>query len=162
MAMRAQQEKTSVRYYVSDDNQITINCPSCGAVTETDVSKFKDIKREIKVKCKCKKIFSCSLEFRKHYRKMVKLAGEYLNLSSKERDIMVVTDISLGGVSFRTIEQHTINKGELLNLTFKLNDKKKTEIKIQAKAMSVSDYNVGAKFHGPHPYKKDLTFYFMS
>ncbi len=160
--MSAQQEKKTVRYFVSDDNRITLNCPNCGTVTETNVSKFKEIKREIKIRCKCKKIFSCLLEFRKHYRKRVKLAGEYVNLRNKESDVMVVSDISLGGISFRTIKQHTIKKGDDLTLTFKLDDKKKTEIRIQAKVMSIYNYNVGTKFLGPHPYKKDLTFYFMS
>ena len=160
--MGAQKDSLSIKCYVSDDNRITLNCPNCGAVTATDVSNFKGIKNQIKVRCKCKEIFTCFLEFRKHYRKKVKIGGEYVNLRNKQSDLMTVNDISLGGIGFSSMTRHAIRVGDDLRLKFRLDDKKRTEIQLEARVKSVRDYNVGAQFHEPHQYKKDLSFYFMN
>ena len=119
MRNEAQKEYYPIRCYVGNDNRITLNCPNCNTFTPVDISNFKD-KREIKVRCKCKKILKCFLEFRKHHRKKVKLPGEYLNIRNKESDLIFVNNISPGGIEFCSISKHTIRAGDELILTFKL------------------------------------------
>ena len=157
----AQKEFYSIKCYVSDDNHITLNCPNCNTVTPLDVSNFKE-KREIKVRCKCKKILKCLLEYRKHHRKKVKLPGEYMNIRDKKNDLMFVNNISPGGIEFASISKHTIRAGDELILTFKLDDKKNTEIKLNCTVKSVRDNDIGVQFQDASQYKKDLRFYFMS
>ena len=64
------------KYYVDENNQTIIICHKCGLSKNLDVSKFKDTHKKLKAKCKCGENFRLNLDFRRHYRKKVQLAGE--------------------------------------------------------------------------------------
>jgi len=62
--------------YVNDTRQTTIICPNCGFAKNFDATKYKNMNQRLKARCKCGEMFGFILEFRKHYRKKVKLPGE--------------------------------------------------------------------------------------
>ena len=66
------------KVYVDENNRALIICPKCGFEKNIDARKFRNTKNMIKGKCKCKEAFQFVIENRKHYRKNVSLAGEYI------------------------------------------------------------------------------------
>ena len=65
--------------YVYDDNQATIICDKCGFWKNIDTANFKNTKKRLKAKCKCGEAFKFRIEFRKNYRKNVRLSREYIS-----------------------------------------------------------------------------------
>jgi len=149
------------KVYVDDTRHITIVCPKCGFSTRIDVTNLMD-KKKINAKCKCTEIFQFTLEFRKHYRKDVKLPGEYVVQKSGERGEIVVENLSLGGIQFITLRQHKISTGDSLALKFKLDNPARTEISRSARVIWVGDRSVGVQYVGPKLFEKDLGFYLRS
>ncbi len=72
--------------YVNDTNQATIICPSCGFTKKIDTTKFRNTQKRVKAKCKCGEVFQVTFEFRKHYRKNVRLPGEYIVQGKAEKE----------------------------------------------------------------------------
>ncbi len=147
------------KVYVDDTKHITIVCPKCGFTTRIDITKLKKSKNILKAKCKCSEVFQFTLEFRKHYRKTVRLPGEYTAQKSGEKGEIIVENISLGGIQFVTIRPHQISTDDTLELKFKLDNPTKTEIQRSTKVVWIWDRNVGVQYIGPKLFEKDLGFY---
>ena len=146
-------------FYVDDANQVTVICPKCGFAKQIDTTKFKNTQKRIKAKCKCNEVFSFTIEFRKQYRKIVKLPGEYHVPESRERGEIITEDLSLGGVRFVTVNQHRMATNNIVTLKFRLNNPAQTEIERSAKIIWIKGNNVGAMFIGQKSFERDLAFY---
>jgi hypothetical protein len=147
------------KFYVNDANQTTIVCPKCGFAKTIDTTNYKETKKQLKANCKCGEAFKFTLEFRKHYRKDVRLSGEYSIPRSREKGEIVVHNLSLSGVQFTCFRPHKILPGDTLELKFNLDNSARTEIRRSSKVMWVRDYDVGAQFIGPKSFERDLSFY---
>jgi hypothetical protein len=150
------------KVYVDDTKQITIVCPKCGFTTSINISNLTDKKKKLKAKCKCREVFEFTLEFRKHYRKDVRLPGEYVVQKSGEKGEIIVENLSLGGIQFATLRRHQISTDDALELKFKLDNSMRTEIRRSAKVVWVGDRSVGVQYVGPKLFEKDLGFYLRS
>ena len=126
---------------------------------KTNVFKFKDTHKRLKAKCKCGEIFRVELEFRRYYRKEVRLAGEYFFQEKDERGDILIEDISMTGIRFSTLKPHNISKDDTVELKFTLNNQRKTEIQTLVKTKWIKDRNVGAQFINLKHFKQDLVFY---
>jgi len=62
--------------YVNDPSQTTIICPKYGFAKNFHATNYKNMNQRLKARRKCGEMFGFILEFRKHYRKKVKLPGE--------------------------------------------------------------------------------------
>jgi two-component system cell cycle response regulator len=93
--------------------------------------------------------------------KKVSLLGTFVNFTKKNHGDLTIKRISTKGVSFETATGHAIEKEDLLNLVFNLDDTKKTQIKRQISIQTVDHHYYEATFYNPPPYDKDLGFYFM-
>jgi PilZ domain len=98
-------------------------------------------------------------DFRKYYRKEVKLPGGYTLKGKKERGEILVEDISMTGVGFSTIRAHHISGKETVELKFTLDNTKRTEIRTPVKIRWIADRHVGAEFIDLDRFKQDLVFY---
>ena len=147
------------KVYVDDANQATIICPKCGLKKNIDVTDFKDTHKKLKAKCRCGEVFPLTLEFRKHYRKKVRLHGEYLIQGKNEKGAINIEDISLGGIRFASLEPHYISRNDTVELKFTLDNQKRTQIQGLVKIAWMIDRNVGAEFINPKSLEKDLGFY---
>lgn len=148
-----------MKFYVDDANQATVICPKCGFAKQMDATKLKDTQKKLKARCKCGEIFKFTLEFRKCYRKNVRLPGEYHIQESGEKDEIIVENLSLSGIQFETLNQHRMSTNNLVTLKFRLDNSGRTEIHRSAKVMWVKGHNVGAEFIGPKLSERDLAFY---
>jgi hypothetical protein len=147
------------KFYVNDTNQTTIICPKCGFTKTIDTTNYKETQKSLKANCKCGEAFKFTLEFRKHYRKDVRLPGEYTIRQSGEKGEVMIQNLSLSGIQFTSFRPHNILADDALELKFNLDNPARTEIRRFAKAMWVKDRDVGAQYIEPKSFERDLSFY---
>ena len=147
------------KVYVDDTNQATIICPKCGFEKNVDVTDFKDTKKKLKAKCKCGETHRFTIEFRKKYRKDVRLPGEYIIQEKGEKGEIIIRALSLTGIRFESMRPHQISAGDMLEMKFILDNPMKSEISKLAKVIWVKDRVVGANFSETELYAKVLGFY---
>jgi uncharacterized Zn finger protein len=147
------------KVYVGYTNQVKLICPNCGFETNKNVFKFKDTPKRLKAKCKCGEIFRFTLDFRKYYRKNVRLTGEYSILGKDEKGVVVIEDISASGIRFASLEPHDISRNDIVELKFSLDDPQRTQILTIIKIKWTVDRNVGAQFDDPKSIETELGFY---
>jgi hypothetical protein len=148
-------------FYVDEDENATLLCPVCRFEKTLDVKSFRGSKNSLRVKCKCGAVFKGLFEYRKTYRKRVKLEGRYAVLTREEHGPILVEDLSLGGVNFVAPEQHGVKVGELLELVFTLDNPWATRITKQVETTSVEERRIGAKFCKAYERDPDLGLYLM-
>ena len=147
------------KIYVDHTNKAAIICPKCGLEKNIDVANFKNTHKKLKAKCRCGEIFRFTLEYRKHYRKKVLLAGEYVVQGKDERGEIIIEDISASGIRFASLKPHYISRNDTVELKFTLDNQKRTQIQGLVKIAWMIDRNVGAEFINPKSLEKDLGFY---
>jgi hypothetical protein len=145
--------------YVDDTNQATIICPKCGFTKNIDATNFKNTHKKRKVKCKCGEFFQITIEFRKHFRKNIRLPGEYIIQRKGEKGEIIIRELSLGGIRFESLRPHQISLNDTLEIKFKLNNQMRSEINKLVRVIWVKDRIVGAQFSESKLYEKDLGFY---
>jgi hypothetical protein len=150
------------KFYVNDTNQTTIVCPKCGFAKAIDTTNYKKTQKRLKANCKCGEIFKFTLEFRKHYRKDVRLPGEYTIRQSGEKGEIMVLNLSLGGIQFTCFRPHRILTDDTIELKFNLDNPARTEIRRSAKVMWVRDRDVGVQYVESKSFERDLSFYLRS
>jgi hypothetical protein len=153
------EDNSMTKFYVNDTNQVTIVCPKCGFAKAIDATNFKKTQKSLKANCKCGEAFKFTLEFRKHYRKDVRLPGEYTVRQSGEKGEVMIQNLSLGGLQFTSFRPHNILTDDALELKFILDNPARTEIRRFAKVMWVKDRDVGAQYIEPKSFERDLSFY---
>jgi transcription elongation factor Elf1 len=148
--------------FVREDGTTVLKCPFCRHARTVSVQQIKDKKKVIKVKCSCQKSYSVSLELRKLYRKNAALNGKYVNLSqNNESGMMIVKDVSMGGIGFEAVGGSRIAKGHELEVTFTLDDTHSSVIKKLVVVRIARNKFVGCEFVHAHEYDKALGFYLM-
>ena len=148
--------------FVREDGTAVLKCPFCRHARTVSVEKIKDKKKVIKVKCSCQKSYSVSLELRKMYRKDTSIRGSYVNLSQKnESGIMIVKDVSMGGIGFQAVGGNRIKNEDELEVTFTLDDTHSSVIKKQVVVRIVKDQFVGCEYLHAQEYDKALGFYLL-
>ena len=152
-------DKLIKKVYVDDTNQATIICPKCGFEKNIDVTNFKNTQKKLIAKCRCSEVFRLTLEFRKHYRKKVRLHGEYFVQGRDEKGEIIIEDISAGGVRFASLKPHYISRSDTVELKFTLDNSMRTEIHKLVKIKWIIDCNVGAQYIDQKSLEKDLGYY---
>ena len=147
------------RMYAGATNHVTVICPKCGLKKNINVFKYKDTHKRLKAKCKCGEIFRLSLEFRRFYRKIVRLTGEYFAQERDEKGEVLIKDISMTGINFEASKPHNIAKHDTVEVKFTLDNPDKTELDTLVKIMWAKDLNVGGHFIDQVRYKQDLVIY---
>jgi len=147
------------KFYADHTDQATIICPKCGLERNMDVTKFKETHKRLKARCRCGEVFRFTLEYRRHYRKKVRLAGEYVVQGKDERGEVIIEDISASGIRFASLKPHFISRNDIVELKFTLDNPMKTQIQELVKIRWIIDRNIGAEFMNPKSLEKDLGFY---
>ena len=146
----------TVNVFVNQDNTATFICPRCEKSKTVRITKHKERKKAVRVKCSC----ACGntniavLERRRHYRKTTHFRGIYLQLvSGREvgKGIMTVKDISHSGLKLRIDTDRKINVGERLITEFRLDDPQKTLIRKEVIIKAKNGHILGVEFCGIDP-----------
>ena len=150
--------------YVDVDGKVTLICPACSVPKSTSVASFKGKCHFLKVRCPCGNVFRVQLDFRQQHRKTTDLQGVYVCVKPPGLGggRMTVKDISRGGVGIEVIESHNLQVGCILEITFNLDDRKKTQIKKKTVVRSITDNFIGCQFTDEELYEKEIGFYLIS
>jgi hypothetical protein len=148
-------------FYADEKDQATITCPKCSFIRTISALPYKDVKRALKVGCKCGNKFLCRIEYRKYFRKKVNLAGEYGNPKTGEHGDMLVADLSMKGIGFPPVQPHQLKPEDTVIVTFKLDDRNKSEVKRKTTVRAVKGSFIGAEFVEGQPINRELNFYLM-
>jgi hypothetical protein len=149
---------------VKEGNTAIATCPSCRKIRKLSVGKYKKQgKRHLKIKCSCKELYDVFLEFRRYPRKPIKLIGKSFNLSKrKERQDIIVRNISLGGIGFLPFTKHRTEMYDQLVVSFELDDANHTPIDAQVTVRVADENYVGCEFNSNDRFKQNLGFYLIS
>ena len=148
-----------VKIFVDNAKIARIICHKCGLNKNIEVTKFKDTHKKLKAKCRCGAVFQFTLEFRKHYRKKVRLVGEYFFQKKAKRGNVIIENISATGIRFSTLNPHNFFKDDTIELKFTLDNSMRTEIQGLVKIIWVNDRNVGVQYINPRYFTSKLGFY---
>jgi hypothetical protein len=148
---------------VKEGDVANITCPICLKTKQLSVARYKEIrKRELRIKCSCDNLFCLCLEYRKHPRKSVRLLGHSTNLSKhRERQDIIIKNISLGGIGFSTFNEHRTQKDDQMHVSFELDDCNNSQINSEAIVRSMSKDHVGCEFNTTEKFKTPLGFYLL-
>ena len=100
-------------------------------------------------------------ERRQYYRKDVQLAGSFTNGETGESGDFLVENVSLNGLGFTTLLGNRLSKNDLITVSFRLDDARRSEITRVARVRYMSDRYVGCQFTDQKSYDTDLGFYLM-
>ena len=148
---------------VKESDVAIISCPFCRETKKMSVGKYRETgKRQLKVKCSCNKIFEISLECRRHDRKITKILGKSINLSShREMQDIIIENISSSGIGFCPSKKHKTRKDDRLQVSFLLNDIQQTLINTHVTVQSATSEYVGCEFNSTEKFKTSLGFYLI-
>jgi hypothetical protein len=92
--------------------------------------------------------------FRQHNRKNASLRGVYLKTTEENAtdNEMIVENLSVGGIGFRTRGPHFVRESEILHVAFILADVNRTVVTRRVMVRHVHDRYVGAEFCEPDDY----------
>ncbi len=144
------------KVYIGNNDMATFKCPACNKTKTTNVSRYKSIKKAVRVKlnCPCGHSYTVLLERRKHIRKNLQLPGALVTLKDGKRGAMVITDLSRSGVHIKLNIKTDINVGDKLMLEFTLDDTQRSQITKEVIVRSIRDLDIGAEFISKDHYDK--------
>ena len=148
-------------FTVDTENNAEVQCPECGLSRSINVEGFRYSREVFTFHCPCGCEFRGTFDFRSGWIRRVTLTGEYHNPRSDDSDQMQVQVLSMDGLNFRTPSRHDIARGDLINLSFRLDNVMSTEIRRQARVINITESGIEAEFHNRPPYDPDLGFYLM-
>ena len=150
----------TVKVFVGKGGQAGITCPYCQKHHLVSVEKFKGAKRIFVTKCSCQERFKIELNLRQFHRKAVELTGKFLNVSTRSSKwyAMMVIDLSLNGIGFKTMGSTDIEEGHQLRVQFTLDNKRATEIEREVTVVNIRKNHYGCQFLHKD-YEKELGFY---
>jgi len=142
------------RIYLTKSGTAGIACPECGKNRQMDVSKYRDIQKEVKLKCtcKCKHTFSVTLERRQQVRKKVLLTGGVL-LNQKQYPVDII-NISRIGLRIKTKGRLDISLLDRVELEFTLDDATRSVVRKKLLARTMRENEIGLEFVDKNHYDK--------
>jgi hypothetical protein len=137
--------------FITRDNKVTFSCPQCKGTRTVDVARYKSLEKAVKIKvhCPCGFDYPVMLERRKQFRKAVSLPGTYTRIFNDRRagsGSMVVKDVSRNGLQIRVNDSSYMNAGDILEVEFKLDDKKRSPILKEVVIRKIVGYDLGTEF----------------
>jgi hypothetical protein len=148
--------------YVNKNNEITIICSQCGKLKKHMLNNVSITGKRLKIKCGCGHVFSALIEGRRHYRKRVTLSGTCRGVDAlTPAEGMVVENISSCGITFRTQWRNQFKIGDILRVSFVLDNLRRTEISKTVMVRNVREHFVGVEFCQPDEPNAILGFYLM-
>jgi len=150
-----------VKTFVRNNNTATVICPACNRAKHISAEPYRHKKHAIRVRCACGEVFTLRLDFRRHYRKLTNLPGTYAIITpdTPGGGLIHIRNISRSGIGFTVSGRHNLKKGLRIILTFKLNDRKQTNLRKEAIVRSVKGNYIGCEFPPNDPVEKALGFY---
>ncbi len=151
----------TIRVFTNEKGEAVIRCCVCGRKKIANVTAYQGSDKKIKVTCPCGTAFFIHLDWRRHYRKQVNLDGDYLRDGPNEEiGTMEVKDVSMGGLGMMILQRHSLNPGDIVRVSFELDDGPRSHIARNAIVRNVNGSLVGVEFCD-NKLDKALAFYVL-
>jgi hypothetical protein len=138
---------------------IYLLCPFCSVNSLESVTSYP-VHEVIRKDCSCGKSWKFIIEHRKAYRKRTALTAVYWDKSAPNISRNgTILDLTLDGCRLLVSDGHSLQKGNHINLYFKLDNAARTKIEREAQVRRVDKNSIGCKFIGKAVYEPELGFY---
>ena len=136
------------RVFLNSENIAHFLCPQCETLWKKDLSALNNLTTNtvINCRCPCGHAFPVVLERRQYPRKSTNLGGAFIHDRKKTRGIIVVKNISLGGLGFELTSDYRIATGDVVLVRFNLDDPFSTLVARESLIRKISGRYVGAEF----------------
>lgn len=135
----------------ADDQTIAFDCPKCRLRTKVGLEKIGHT-YHCRVKCSCGNVFSAEIELRERSRKQLDIPGTYAIIDQERSTIKVsepdncrVIDLSRSGLAFLKSPGRELKNGEVVRVSFRLDDAEATEITQDCEIRHVKGNCVGCR-----------------
>lgn len=141
------------KIYITEDNKANFLCPGCGKSKTKDVSKYKNVRKllRVKYKCGCGHSYSVLIERRKYFRKEVNLTGGFIYGENKGVSPMIIRDMSRTGLRIEIGNPEGIKLDDKLFVEFNLDDKQQTLIREEVVVKSIDGGILHVEFTSIEP-----------
>ena len=118
------ENKMAERVFLNSDNIAQFVCPQCKKLWKKDLSALQNPTQNVVFNCKCPcgHAFPVVLERRQYHRRETNLGGAFIHDRKQTRGIIVVKNISLGGLGFELTNDYRIASGDVVLVRFNLDD----------------------------------------
>ncbi len=147
--------------------RVALNTPRtgllrCDQCQRTNTVMAASQNEAIEMQCACGKVYRVLLDSRKFDRKFANLPGFYVDQTDDTKTgIIVVENISFGGLKFRTTSAQNVAYDDLLYVQFTLDDEAQTLIWEKVRVHYVHHDTVGVEFMDLDKFNKNLASYLM-
>ena len=134
--------------YLNKNGEGNIVCPECTRSKHVNASTFKK-NQPFKITCECEHTFRIIFEQRYRYRKQVSLPGYLKQIypESKINGSIDIEDISAIGIKFKMNNVADLNQKGILQLSFVLDDYRRSPLTIKGIIKYVKGQYVGLEFY---------------
>ena len=161
LGLNEHSEIRTIRVFTNEKGEAVIRCCVCGRKKTANVIAYQGSDKKLRVTCPCGTAFFVHLDWRRHYRKQVNLDGDYVREGAKEEiGTMEVNDVSMGGLGMMILQRHSLNPGDIVRVSFELDDGPRSHISRNAIVRNVDGSLVGVEFCD-NKLDKALAFYVL-
>ena len=109
------------KYFVSQQETITIKCHTCGRKKTYSVAHLKDHTHSFHISCPCTATFDVDLEFRQEYRRQVHIAAHVRFVSEPPASARpcIIADQSNGGLLLTLNDQIPVQQNDTLIVAYR-------------------------------------------
>lgn len=145
------------RAILAEDHTIAFDCPKCRLRAKVALEKVGHT-YHCRVKCSCGNVFNAEIEFRERSRKQLDIPGSYELVRRETAGPEAagpgncrVIDLSRIGLAFLKSGGRQLNAGEIVRVSFRLDDVEATEITQDCEVRHVKDDFVGCRLLTENP-----------
>ena len=156
--------KTMKKIYVTPKQQVSLTCDECSAVYTSAAPPRVRGNMVVRARCRCGHDIEAVFEYRQAYRKQVSLYGQFRNTEGIASTQMAqVQNLSQSGLQFTTYGWRTVHQGDVITVSFTLDDAQRSRVNKQVEIRHVSEQSVGGQFCNTDQfaYQKEIGFYLM-
>lgn len=142
---------------LAEDHTIAFDCPKCRLRTKVALDKVGHTYHCL-AKCSCGNIFSAEIELRERTRKQLDIPGTYeivgreaATAKAQEAASCRVIDISRTGLAFLKNAAREVKAGEIVRVSFRLDDAEATEVVQDCEVRHVKENFVGCRLRAENP-----------
>ena len=145
------------KYFVNQQNEVTIQCRTCGRTQTLFIASPENKKHSFNINCPCSASFSVTLEFRQDYREKTHIIGHFRALSTPRARARscIIADQSKGGLLLQITEEVPIKQDDHVIVSYRPDSSFSQEIE---KTLRVCHYHpehgIGGAFIDPPPQRE--------
>ncbi len=159
--MRREMDRITIK--VADKETINLMCMKCGNSRQISVASLISKDNRYRIQCRCGYSYTIVLERRRSHRKKTDLRGSYIADKSTREERVDIIDLSTLGLCLVRRDNTYLKNGQIINLSFVLENTERDEVKCKATIRRVNDDKVGVEFLDLSPsMQKILAFYLFN